>query len=192
VDLIARLGKLSSTLVIRMASYFPQCDYRVLMEEGIDHVGKILLSRNETIAVAESVTSGLLQAALSSASNASMFFQGGITAYNLGQKTKHLNVEPIHALLCNSVSEKVANELAMGACALFNSDWGIGITGYAATLPEKDVYDLYAFYSFCFRGQILHSKKIVADKKEPEEVQHFYVTMLLQDLEEKLNDKQFK
>jgi nicotinamide-nucleotide amidase len=151
------------------------------MEERINQIGEILITNKETIAVAESVTSGLLQAALSTATKASMFFQGGITAYNLGQKTKHLNVEPIHALLCNSVSEKVTNELATGVCSLFHSDWGIGITGYAATLPEKDVYDLYAFYSFSFRGEIIHSRKIISDKKDPEQVQRFYVSAVIDD-----------
>ncbi len=54
-----------------------------------------LARKKETIAVAESVTAGLLQVALAQAENASEFFQGGITVYNLGQKFRHLGVEPI-------------------------------------------------------------------------------------------------
>jgi nicotinamide-nucleotide amidase len=160
------------------------------MEEKIDQIAKTLLKRKETIAVAESVTSGYLQAALSSATDASQFFQGGITAYNVGQKAKHLNVEPIHALQVNGVSERVAKELALGVCRLFQSDWGIGITGYAAPLPEQSVFDLFAFYSICFRGQIICSKKIVAELEDnPEEVQSFYVAMVLNELTERLMSK---
>src|SRR5690606_38898282 len=67
----------------------------------LNDISNILLKRNETIAVAESVTSGLMQVAFSSAQGAIGFYQGGITAYNIAQKYKHLNVEPIYALACN-------------------------------------------------------------------------------------------
>jgi nicotinamide-nucleotide amidase len=156
------------------------------MEEKIEQIGRALLDRKETIAVAESVTSGYLQAAFSQPTNASAFFQGGITAYNVGQKTLHLKVEPIHALMINGVSEKVANELAIGASCLFLSDWGIGVTGYASTLPEKSIYDLFAFYSFCFRGKIIHSKKITAEKQDAEKVQRYYVFVIIDEFFQKL------
>ena len=161
------------------------------MEERINQIGGVLLERHETLAVAESVTQGLLQNTFSLSFNASGFFQGGITVYNVGQKTKQLGVEPIHALEVNGVSEKVANELAIGVCSLFRSNWGIGITGYAATLPEKSVYDLFAFYSFCYQGEIKYSKRIVAEKKDPEEVQRFYVAQLIDDFLERIKQKQF-
>ena len=76
----------------------------------------LLVKRKETIAVAESVTSGLLQAAFSQAEDASAFYQGGITAYNLGQKYRHLKVEPIYADNCYCVSQKVSNEMADNVC----------------------------------------------------------------------------
>ncbi len=83
-------------------------------EQVIQSIKKILLQRRQTIAVAESVTAGHLQVALASAENASQFFQGGITAYNLGQKSRHLKIEPIHAEGCNCVSDKIAIEMAYG------------------------------------------------------------------------------
>ena len=55
-------------------------------DQVIDQIKNILIDRGETIAVAESLTSGHLQVALASAENASEFFQGGITVYNLGQR----------------------------------------------------------------------------------------------------------
>ena len=51
-------------------------------EEVINQIKEWLTAHKQTIAVAESVTAGHLQAALSSAVEASKFFQGGITAYN--------------------------------------------------------------------------------------------------------------
>ena len=46
----------------------------------LSKIRNILLERNETVAVAESVTSGLIQFALSQPRNVSDFFEGGVTA----------------------------------------------------------------------------------------------------------------
>ncbi len=83
-----------------------------------------LLQSKQTISVAESVTAGLLQSVISSGENASLFFQGGITVYNLGQKCRHLSIDPIHGSDCNCVSEKISQDMALNVCKLFISDWG--------------------------------------------------------------------
>ena len=100
-------------------------------DQTIDKIKTALVAENLTLSVAESVTSGHWQAAFSSAKDASKFFQGGITAYNAGQKCRHLNIEPIAALENNCVTEKVACEMAAKVNQLFISDFGISITGYA-------------------------------------------------------------
>lgn len=61
-----------------------------IFKQKINEISKLLQKRNQTIAIAESCTSGLLQNAFSQAENATFVFQGGMTLYNLGQKTKHL------------------------------------------------------------------------------------------------------
>ena len=73
-------------------------------KKAIEAIRRFLLEHRETIAVAESVTSGFIQAAFSTAEEASQFYQGGITAYNFCQKFSHLRVEPLEALACNCVS----------------------------------------------------------------------------------------
>ena len=127
-------------------------------------VAEILFQRHQTVAVAESVTSGQLQTFLSLPDHAMDYFQGGITAYNLGQKTKHLNVDPIHAMACNCVSERIAEAMAFNVMNKFNSDWGIGITGYASPVPEKNIEELFACFSICGRNDfsiagIIHAKQ---------------------------------
>lgn len=148
----------------------------------IDQIKNIFVQRSETIAVAESLTSGHLQVALASAENASKFFQGGITAYNLGQKARHLNIEPIHAESCNCVSEKVALQMALNAATLFTSDWAIGITGYAAPVPEFSVDQPFAYYAICFQNNVLRITRIDSDKNDPMQVQFFFVNEVLKDL----------
>ena len=150
----------------------------------VNEIGAVLKEKDQSIAVAESVTSGLLQAALSNADEATLFYQGGITAYNLGQKTRHLLIDPVHALKCDCVSEKIAQDLSKNACKMFLSDYGIGITGYAATVPERDINELFAYYAICFKDKILQSGKIETDKEEGLPVQLYYTETVLK----KFND----
>lgn len=138
-----------------------------------------LLQQHETIAVAESVTSGLVQAALSTAPDAALFYQGGLTTYNLGQKTRHLLIDPIHAISCNCVSEQVAKEMALGVCKLFSSDWGLAITGYASPVPESG-HELFAYFAIARGRDIIGTGHIKPEKKEePFNVQHWYAVQLL-------------
>ncbi len=141
------------------------------------------LKKNKwSIAVAESVTSGFLQAAFSAAKDASHFFQGGLTAYNVGQKCRHLLVEPLHALECNSVSLKVAEDMGLHVCQLFTSTYGIGITGYAAKVPEMNVNELYAYFAICKEGKIVDSGKIDSKENEGTDTQLYFVNQVLDKL----------
>jgi PncC family amidohydrolase len=148
----------------------------------IQSIGNILIERQQSISVAESVTSGNIQLELSSAKDAIKFFQGGITAYNLGQKSRHLQVDPINATACNCVSEQVAQEMAFGVCKLFTSDWGLAITGYASKVPESN-NELFAYYAIVKAGKMIQGGKIEPPDGKPEEIQSFYTKELLKELE---------
>lgn len=150
-------------------------------QEIIDALKKILIDRQETLAVAESVTSGFLQAALSTTEDASRFYQGGITVYNLGQKFRHLNVEPIHAAAVNCVSEKVSGEMALHCSKLFNSHWSIGITGYSSPVPESG-NKMFAYYAIARQDQVLIEKRIDSDRKPGMDTQLLYVNDSLRTL----------
>lgn len=147
----------------------------------IEAIKRIIVSKGETISVAESVTAGILQSALSASNNASDFFQGGITVYNLGQKVRHLKVNPIHAQNCNCVSKEIAKEMALGVCELFVSDYGIGITGYATPVEESE-FKIFCFFAVAHRGKIILSKKIDAKEGDAQEVQMFFAKVVLDEL----------
>ena len=91
----------------------------------------MLQPKRRTLAVAESLTCGHVQARIGAISGASEFFLGGITAYALEQKVKHLGVDRAVAAPVNSVSAAVAEQMASGVCALFGSELGLATTGYA-------------------------------------------------------------
>ncbi len=147
--------------------------------EQIDIIKEHLLQSSQTVAVAESVTSGHLQAAFSQAEDAMLFFQGGITAYNLGQKTRHLSVNPIHALQCNCVSPTVAGQMALGAISLFASDWGVSVTGYAAPYPPLNITIPHIYYSFAFRGKIIRTDYTSITGKNPLQTQIAFTNYIL-------------
>ncbi len=142
-------------------------------------VKDIFLADHLTLAVAESVTCGHLQAAFSHIEDTTQFFQGGITAYNLGQKARLLRVEPIAAERSNCVSEAVAVQMARAAARLFLADVGVGITGYASEVPELGIRSLFAHFAVVKHGRVLLCDTITAPKKEPAEVQQQYCIELL-------------
>jgi PncC family amidohydrolase len=144
----------------------------------LDEIGRKLLKKKETIAIAESVTSGLLQFAFSNIKDASCFYQGGITAFNLGQKYKHLQVDPVHALSVNCVSQKVAEEMAVQVCILFKSDWGIAITGYASAVPSSG-NKIFAYFAISYKSKVRLKGKLSGKTKDPAEVQKAYVDTIV-------------
>jgi PncC family amidohydrolase len=153
------------------------------LSASLDVIRKRLVSANETLGVAESVTAGNLQAAFSLAKDATEFFQGGLTLYNTGQKARHLFIDPILAERTNCVSDKIAQSMAKGACKFFSSDWGIGITGYAAPVPAWNVRNtLFAWYAIAHRDVVVLTERIETEKMEMDKVQQFYVRTVLRKL----------
>lgn len=146
----------------------------------INKLAELLMAKHRTIAVAESVTSGRLQHIFSLAKNATQFFEGGITVYNLSQKALQLDVDPVHAMSCNCVSPQVAGEMAKAVTRLFKCDAGIAITGYAAKVPELNVDELFAYCAVCVDGHIIASVKLTSTKKKMEKVQGDYVSQILE------------
>jgi nicotinamide-nucleotide amidase len=106
-----------------------------------------------TLAAAESLTCGRVQARIGGISGASQFFLGGLTAYTLEAKVRQLGVERAAARKVNCVSESVAEQMARGVCALFGSDLGVATTGYAEPMPEQGVRDPFAWWAIAHRSR---------------------------------------
>lgn len=104
-----------------------------------------------TLAAAESLTAGHVQARLASVSGSSEYFLGGVTAYALDQKVKLLGVNRAHAQRVDCVSQRVAVEMAAGACQLFGADLAVATTGYAEPAPKRQVRTPQAWWALCHR-----------------------------------------
>lgn len=105
-----------------------------------------------TLAIAESLTCGHLQALVGATSGASDFFCGGITAYSLDQKVRHLGVDRALAEPVNSVSAEVAKQMARGASRMFGSTLGVATTGYAESVLQHGVQHPFAWWAVYCAG----------------------------------------
>ena len=126
------------------------------MKRAIAEVKALMLREPRlTLAAAESLTCGRVQARIGEISGASEFFLGGITAYALEQKVRHLGVNRGAARKVNAVSAEVAEQMARGACALFAADVGVATTGYAEPSAAQGVTQPFAWWAIahCARGR---------------------------------------
>jgi PncC family amidohydrolase len=112
---------------------------------------KILTDNNLKISVAESCTGGNLQAALTTFSGSSEYFEGGITCYTIDQKVKHLGVNRKVAESVDCVSQEVADQMALGCSKLFETQISISTTGY---ITDK------LYYSICINNTIVEHKEM--------------------------------
>lgn len=113
----------------------------------------LLRSPRLTLATAESITCGRIQAAIGSVSGASEFFLGGMTAYTIDQKVDHLGVGRTTAKRVNAVSAEVAEQMACGACNLFGSDLGVATTGYAEPPDADKLISPFAWWAVAHRAR---------------------------------------
>ncbi|MCZ4119394.1 CinA family protein [Streptomyces sp. H39-S7] len=93
-------------------------------------------SRGLTLAVAESLTGGLLAAELTDVPGASRTFRGSVTAY--ATELKHLLLGVDAALLADrgAVDPQVALEMAEGVRSRLGADWGVATTGVAGPAAQ--------------------------------------------------------
>lgn len=94
-------------------------------------VGDKLNELNATIAVAESCTGGLLGKEITDIAGSSSYFLGGIISYSNEAKINLLNVNRKTIEEYGAVSEQTAIEMASNVRNIFNSNYGVSITGIA-------------------------------------------------------------
>lgn len=122
---------------------------------------KTMTGKCLTLAVAESLTVGLLQARIGRISGASAFFRGGVTAYDIPRKVELLGVDQKHAESVCAVSQRVADEMACGACELFDTSLAAATTGFAEPDPSHGITVPYAFISVWSRNDGCVGKAVV-------------------------------
>ena len=95
-----------------------------------------LAARGLTLAVAESLTGGLLADALIQVPGASAVFRGGIVAYATDLKATVLGVDAALLLEHGAVHPEVARQMAEGVRSVCGADVGLATTGVAGPDPQ--------------------------------------------------------
>ena len=95
-----------------------------------------LRSRGWTVAAAESLTGGLVCAALVDVPGASVSLRGGVVSYATDLKATLLDVEPALLAARGAVDAEVARQMADGVRARLGADVGLATTGVAGPDPQ--------------------------------------------------------
>jgi len=95
-----------------------------------------LRSRGWTIAVAESLTGGLVVSSLVDVAGASASVRGGVVAYATEVKADVLGVDPVLLATAGAVDSGVARQMADGVRRLLGADVGVATTGVAGPEPQ--------------------------------------------------------
>ncbi len=105
--------------------------------EAAQTVVEQLTLAGQTVATAESLTGGLVCAALVDVPGASQVVRGAVVAYQPDVKVDAVGVDPLLIEQFGTVDHRVAEQLADGVRVRLGADWGIGTTGVAGPGPNE-------------------------------------------------------
>ncbi len=107
-------------------------------------VGHLLMARQQSLAVMESLTGGLLSSTITDVRNSSKSFIGGIVAYSVDLKAQ-MGVPRQTMEQYGIISEETARAMAHAVRERLGADFGLGVTGVAGpdTQEGKPVGTVY-------------------------------------------------
>lgn len=95
------------------------------------------VSARRTLATAESLTGGLLGAAITTVAGASEVYRGGFITYATDLKATLAGVDPQMLGRAGAVAAGTAEALARGAALRCGADLGLGLTGVAGPAEQE-------------------------------------------------------
>lgn len=139
-------------------------------------IARKLISHQWTICMAESCTGGLLSHQMTNIPGSSAFLTASLVCYANEAKIKILSIPSSLIKQNGAVSLAVAELMAINAAGIFNSDFGISVTGIAGPTggsPGKPVGLVFIAVKsrekllakhYVFKGSRLQIKKQACDK----------------------------
>ncbi len=107
-----------------------------------EELGSVLRARRMSVAVAESVTGGMVSDRITDVPGSSEYFLGGVVAYSNESKMRLLGVRKETLESYGAVSGETAREMATGIRRTYSADVGAaatGIAGPSGATPSKPV-----------------------------------------------------
>jgi PncC family amidohydrolase len=142
-----------------------------------EDIGRNLSENGETLAIAESLTGGLVASMVTDVPGSSAYFLEGIVAYADGSKMERLGVREGTLVAHGAVSEEVACEMAEGVRAVLGADWGISTTGIAGPTGATEDKPLgLVYYAVAggtgtrVRGQVFPGDRLEVKRSSAEAV----------------------
>jgi nicotinamide-nucleotide amidase len=130
----------------KLVSTIPDLIYGSELESLADVIGKMLVARNQRLALAESCTGGFIAHQITLSSGASLWFEGGVVSYSNALKNKLLNVPHDIFETVGAVSPECVAAMAQGARQNLKADIALsvsGILGPDGGTPDKPVGTVY-------------------------------------------------
>lgn len=103
---------------------------------GLAELLEALADAGQTVAVAESLTGGLLASTIVEIPGSSRVFRGGMVTYATESKSAVLGVDPALLAVEGPVHPEVAAQMAMQVAEKFGADFGVSCTGVAGPEPQ--------------------------------------------------------
>jgi nicotinamide-nucleotide amidase len=131
-------------------------DVVIALEDiSLEHIiGKHLTINGKTIGLAESCTGGFIAHTMTQIMGSAKYFIGSIVCYQDKIKEKVLQVDKKIIQEKGAVSEEVAIEMAKGAMALLETDFGFGITGLLSAGGDDNVRVGTVWIAVCDKERI--------------------------------------
>ena len=145
---------------------------------------KELIKRKESLVFAESCSGGLLSSSITAIPGSSQVFKGSIISYSNELKQSLLNIPENLIKKYGAVSKEVAQNMAINAKEVLNSDWSIAISGIAGPSggnKEKPIGLVYISISGP-NDHITNIKKIFSSNRNRIEIQRLSVNVCLNSL----------
>ncbi len=126
----------------KLTQLLPNHIYGLDLEDLEAIVGRMLLTRGLSLALAESCTGGLIAHRITRIPGSSKYFKAGYVAYSNEVKTDLFGVDPVLLKTKGAVSSEVAVRMAEGALKRSGASLALSTTGIAGPdggTPEKPV-----------------------------------------------------
>ena len=147
---------------------FAQQLYTTDDEDLEEVVVRLLATRQQTLAVAESCTGGALANRITDVPGASAVFLAGFVTYANEAKAEVLRVTKTTLSSYGAVSEAVACQMAEGALERTNADYALSTTGIAGPgggSEEKPVGTVFIALASAGRSTQVHQRRFLTDRR---------------------------
>ena len=101
------------------------------IEDKVKELSRRIVGTRQIVVTAESLTGGMISAALTSIPGASEWFERGFVTYSNEAKSQMIGVSEATLLNHGAVSEPVVVEMAIGALRAARADYAISVSGIA-------------------------------------------------------------